>query len=198
MMTEFKICSRCGIEQPLDNYHAAPNTPDGKRTQCKKCRKELSLEVVVLRTCVDCGKFILPPMRLHCKECIRIYHNSLAKTAKYYPTKYSKCKNKPKRLPKYRKRNHEIYKIAKEYLNSNFGSLMHDQKIESVGTYATAQIFHKNRDCGVKKKKDGTPDWDKERQEIDVLMKKTFSKKKRLYSKTQGDIIRGINCEAKE
>jgi hypothetical protein len=35
-----KICSKCGIEKPLTDYHKRSNRPCGVRSQCKECYKE--------------------------------------------------------------------------------------------------------------------------------------------------------------
>lgn len=35
-----KRCSKCGIEQPLENFYRAPGSRDGLRGDCKACFKE--------------------------------------------------------------------------------------------------------------------------------------------------------------
>lgn len=39
-MTATKTCTRCGIPKPIDRFHAAPNTRDGRHTACRECRNE--------------------------------------------------------------------------------------------------------------------------------------------------------------
>lgn len=33
-----KICKKCGEKKNIDNFHKHPNTDDGYRNECKKCR----------------------------------------------------------------------------------------------------------------------------------------------------------------
>ena len=40
-----KICSKCKIEQPLDNFTNNKNNKDGKHGTCKACVKEYQLTV---------------------------------------------------------------------------------------------------------------------------------------------------------
>lgn len=42
IMNSTKICSKCGIEKPLDEFHNQKNGKDDKRADCKKCNKEKS------------------------------------------------------------------------------------------------------------------------------------------------------------
>lgn len=39
-----KTCTKCGILQPLDNYHKDKTAPDGHVAQCRACRKEITKE----------------------------------------------------------------------------------------------------------------------------------------------------------
>ena len=39
-----KICSKCGIEKPLDDFHNRKNVKDGKRPNCKICAKSYNFE----------------------------------------------------------------------------------------------------------------------------------------------------------
>lgn len=187
-----KVCVRCGVKQPLENFYSNSKSKDGLRYRCKDCCKDDNYrELIVLRTCVDCGKFILPPTRLHCKECSKKLHSSRVSTAKHNPTKYNKHKNKPKRLPTdVTERYNEIRKITRKYIRNNFRKLANDQKVESLGTFATAQVFRKDKDCGIRKKKDGTIDCIKERKDVNLLKHKTYVNRKRQYSGTEGDFIR--------
>jgi hypothetical protein len=41
---ESKVCSKCGIDKPLDNFNKNKNNPDGHHHHCKQCRKEYSEE----------------------------------------------------------------------------------------------------------------------------------------------------------
>lgn len=34
---EMKRCRKCGIEKPLDEFHKASNSPDGRQYRCKPC-----------------------------------------------------------------------------------------------------------------------------------------------------------------
>ncbi len=36
-MTNTKICTKCNLEKPLDEFNNRKNTKDGKRSDCKKC-----------------------------------------------------------------------------------------------------------------------------------------------------------------
>lgn len=38
--TGLKICSKCGIEQPISNFNKNKSTPDGLQLTCKGCRKQ--------------------------------------------------------------------------------------------------------------------------------------------------------------
>ncbi len=35
-----KSCSKCGVEKPLEDFFKRPETKDGRRTDCKVCRKK--------------------------------------------------------------------------------------------------------------------------------------------------------------
>lgn len=37
-----KICIKCGTKKPLDEYHASASAKDGRRNECKTCRREQS------------------------------------------------------------------------------------------------------------------------------------------------------------
>ena len=34
---EYKVCKKCGIEKPVNDFYGASNTNDGYRTRCKEC-----------------------------------------------------------------------------------------------------------------------------------------------------------------
>ena len=37
-----KVCTKCKIDKPLEAFNAASNAPDGRRPECKECRKTSS------------------------------------------------------------------------------------------------------------------------------------------------------------
>lgn len=37
---ESKICSKCGKEKTIDNFHKDKNAPDGLNYWCKKCKRK--------------------------------------------------------------------------------------------------------------------------------------------------------------
>ncbi len=42
-MEESQICSQCNIEKPLSEYHKG-RKPNGRRAECKDCRKNRAKE----------------------------------------------------------------------------------------------------------------------------------------------------------
>ena len=42
MTTKTKICSKCGVGKPLDEFHKQKGGKDGKRGDCKDCFNEIS------------------------------------------------------------------------------------------------------------------------------------------------------------
>jgi len=70
---DFKICSKCGIKKPIDDFYKQPTTRDGFSRKCKKCSSSL----VKTKDCyiyivthplypgwVKIGRSIQPEMRL--------------------------------------------------------------------------------------------------------------------------------------
>ena len=41
-MNSTKTCSVCGISKPLNEFHKNINTKDGKRSECKECRRDIA------------------------------------------------------------------------------------------------------------------------------------------------------------
>lgn len=39
MVQPSKVCSTCGVDRPLDEYHRQSGRPDGRRSNCKACVK---------------------------------------------------------------------------------------------------------------------------------------------------------------
>ena len=37
---EGKVCSKCGVWKPLEEYHKRKTSKDGRRSECKECQKE--------------------------------------------------------------------------------------------------------------------------------------------------------------
>lgn len=35
-----KVCSSCGANKPLEDFHKDRNRPDGRRSACKECRSQ--------------------------------------------------------------------------------------------------------------------------------------------------------------
>jgi len=129
----------------------------------------MSKEIIVARVCLECGKLILSSYRHYCSN---------------------ECSSKDKRnvSKKYRER----YNLSKWFLFRNHIKQIHDQKIEELGTYATATTFKQYVDCKLVRDKDGTPNFEKELQVVRYLKDKTFNGRyvKNIYTITEGDIIR--------
>lgn len=52
-----KICFKCNIEQPIDNFYVHKGMSDGRLNKCKPCtRKDSANNKTVSRICVECGK----------------------------------------------------------------------------------------------------------------------------------------------
>jgi len=184
---EARKCIDCG--EDISNTHLS-------RLRCDECRKDKTRykEPIVARECIICGELFTKPRGKYCSpECSRIALNIGQMILYNKSTKFIKKANKPKQLPKLSlERRNEINRMAREYNKKNFGKLMHEKNIEKLGTPSTMPIFRQNADNKITRKKDGTPDWEKERLYVNILKSKTFSKNKIMYSGTESDVIRGI------
>jgi len=176
-------CIDCG----RDISHLSP-----QQYRCEDCKEDISYkEPIVARTCIICGEIIIGSRRKYCSN--KCENKEKIRKSKIRSS-YYKEKKKPKKLSS-KERQEEIYKIASEYLKKNFAKEINEQKVETLGTFATAGLYlHKNGNK-IKRKKDGTPDWKKERKVVDILKKKVYKDKKRHHKLTEGDRIRGYEVE---
>lgn len=94
------------------------------------------------------------------------------------------------RVPKEKER----YRQAKEWIQKNFREQQYESTIEGLGTYATTMLFHQYSPEHLVRKKDGTPDWEKEHMLIRYLWKQTFKHQIREYTPTEGDQIRSLQA----
>lgn len=122
-------------------------------------------EIIVGITCVICGNLILntPRNRVYCKDC-------------------NKDKNKIKRY---------LYEIKRQQKRDYLKRTTKDKYVERLGTEDTSfayQEFYGNTIC----RTNGEMDWEKEAKLIQKLKDKTFNKKSKLYTRTEGDKIRNI------
>lgn len=168
----------------------------GNSLRCKKCKSDLTIykQPIVARECIICGDIFAESKGKYCSdECRKTAKNRQQILYNTLPTKYKKCVNKPNKLPtNVVERYREIRKITREYVRNNFRKLARDQRLEALGTYATAQVFRSGKYCGVRKKENGVIDCEKEREEVNFLRKKTFSREDTQYCETEGDFIRNI------
>ena len=156
-------------------------------------------EIIVARKCLYCGKLFTDNRCRYCsKYCSYAYQIKKRHEVKNKLTPFSKKANKPKyKSMKSNDRHKYVYKKAKEYIKKTYKKQLHNQKVEELGTYDTAGVWNSRTKNGMRRKKDGTPDWEKEIETIEILKKKTFSNKKRMrdYSITEGDVKRGYKIE---
>lgn len=64
-MCECKICNKCGVEKPIDDYYIHKGYPDGRNSTCKLCvglyekhrisKFDLSLVTVKYKICSACN-----------------------------------------------------------------------------------------------------------------------------------------------
>ncbi len=155
------------------------------RFSCQDGIKIMGFRVAV--ECINCHQLVLfnPDRRtgavLYCDDCNDKVH--VADLKKQELVKQIEEHHAPQP--------NEQYKIAKEYAKKTYPKLLKEQKIESLGTYATANMYKQNI------KRDGKIDFDKERKVIN-RMKKQIRKQAEspLYedevdrATTEGDIIR--------
>lgn len=40
---EGKVCSKCGVWKPLEEYHKNRTKQDGRRSRCKECENKTSI-----------------------------------------------------------------------------------------------------------------------------------------------------------
>lgn len=84
---EFKICTKCGLSKPLDEFHNEPKSADGKAWYCKTCvqaynaaRIDMPKVVAEEKACTKCGlvkpidefgmdKYTSDGHATRCKEC---------------------------------------------------------------------------------------------------------------------------------
>jgi len=177
-------CITCGVD--ISHFYAS-------RLRCDKCRGSINYkQPIVARKCTICGEVFAKSIGLYCSdECRKIAKSRQQKFYHTTPTKYKKHITKPKPLSTDERYN-EIKRISEKYVRNNFKKLVYDQKVEALGTFATAQVFVKNKDCGIRKKKDGTLDCEKEKQTVNFLRRKTYSDDGYQYSGTEGDFIRNV------
>lgn len=87
-------------------------------------------------------------------------------------------------------RNRERYDKVRNWIQRNFKRDLCESTIEGLGTYATTMLFQQYHPEHIVRKKDGTPDWDKERALVRYLWRQTFKQPTKIYIPTEGDRIR--------
>ncbi len=74
---ETKVCTQCGQEKPLDNFHSSGG-PNG-RAACKQCRSLSGKHLIVDRTrrgvCTRCGKSPVDLGYVTCERCRNKFGN---------------------------------------------------------------------------------------------------------------------------
>ena len=167
--------------------------------------------VIVGVTCIDCGE-IIPTSDRHRKLCgfkvdstgqKRSYCKKrkemrilIRKNRNLSKSEVNKIIDKFIRLPiealetyieLYKKslNQDEKLRIGKEWLRSNCSNLVHDKKVERIGTFATGcvalQLLSTYPD-----------DFEKERKLIDKLKEYTYHPNRKDYTLTEGDAVRGL------
>ena len=176
-----KYCIDCNVLLPKEKW----NKPLVKR--CDLCQIKFNRkgrpeydkeryknrrEITIAVTCIICGE-IIPTKSTNRKYCHR--HT-------YSVVKKDKDKRKVDR---------EKYKrdMTKKYLNKN--KTISDSR-ERLGTYQTSNRFKQYPVEKLVKDKEGNPDFEKEREQIDRLKNKTYNPRNQGYSKTEGDRKRNL------
>ena len=136
-------------------------------------------EIYVAKVCPECETlFIIDGSKV--SECNRIYCKNECKN-RYHRALY---KNK--------------YTIGKGYLRKHFKKRLTEQKIEALGTYATASGWHQCPPDKLVRDKDNKPDFDAELNQVKRIKDRTFKAQDKNYSITEGDRIRRIKVDEYE
>ena len=55
---EGKVCSKCGVWKPLEEYHKNKNYKDGRQSKCKECRNKPPKETREgMKKCTKCKQW---------------------------------------------------------------------------------------------------------------------------------------------
>ena len=167
--------------------------------------------VVVAVTCIECGEIVLTDNAYtkfcgyttykngtrhgYCKKR-KLLKEMIKESRKLSQVETDKIIDKFIRLPiKEFKEYNKIFKktltqeekvqVARHWLYSNCGRLMHDRKIEQPGTFDTG--------CVILELVEKVPeDFSKERILVNRLKKYTYRKSRKGYTMSEGDIVRGM------
>lgn len=146
---ENKICSVCGIEKPLKDFHKDARGILGVRADCKECRssktrkpKELHLPNVAQenKSCEKCGDDYKPNSnrQKYCLDCQNSIHKDRCK--KYYKRTYKKIGYSHLKL-----RNANAYKTGIGIYQKLKRMSIDELKCERCGSTNHLLVHHKDR-----------------------------------------------------
>lgn len=115
-MNKIKTCTKCKENLSINEFSKHRGTSDGLQYWCKSCKKQYkedNKEIIVARTCIDCGVLLLGNRSLKCSNCIRLnsvkyYNNNKEKISEYWKTPKGKLKSKINKLKRKNKVIHDF------------------------------------------------------------------------------------------
>lgn len=137
-----KICSKCGVEKELSEFHKDKNSKDGHRSACKSCRNSgkprIPPKLLTNKICDKCGKEFTPTSnrQIWCTICSPIERrNNRIKSCKEYYHQHKVLKGC-----------HPTGKDSSSYKDGiGLYKLMRKDKCERCGSTTLLVVHHKDR-----------------------------------------------------
>jgi len=176
-----RLCNNTFESSEINQY--------GKQCICKSCKAKIrspnsvvGRDVTAAVTCLGCDALIISStaIRKYCDDCVDAQKVKLRQVRTIKKMISDTTSLSPK----------EKYDKARDWLNSNLGDTIKEQKAESLGTYSTTKRFKENDPNHIHTHKDGEPDFEHESKFIGMMKKETYRFYPRKYTVTEADIIR--------